>query len=164
MSPSLIRLSCTEIREPTKSAQTVCVQNGFCYPSGPCYARRDVPPHLTLLRYAAALAVAVVATDTASADADRDNGSSSVLPAPRRGRQDGATDRRLAAYSEPAIKHAQHARLYHLLRGAERRGKQPNPREAAGRVAPAGCRCPTLPGARLISRPRSGRYYRSGAT
>jgi hypothetical protein len=77
MSPSLIRLSCTKIREPTKSAQTVCVQNGFCYPSDPCYARRDVPSHLTLLRYAAALAVAVVATDPAfaSANVDYDNGA-----------------------------------------------------------------------------------------
>src|SRR5215211_4306072 len=33
--------------EPTHSAQTVCIQGGFCYPSHPCDASRGVPPHLT---------------------------------------------------------------------------------------------------------------------
>jgi hypothetical protein len=34
-------------REPTNSAQSVCIHTGLCYPSNPYEARRDVPPHLT---------------------------------------------------------------------------------------------------------------------
>jgi len=73
MSLSLLRLSCTKIKEPTKSAQTEGVLNGFCSPPIPAAAVEMFRP-TSLLRYAAALAGAVVATDAASVDADRDNG------------------------------------------------------------------------------------------
>jgi hypothetical protein len=61
-------------RAPTNSAQTVCIQTGFCYPSNPYDARRDGPPHLTA-QIRGGVSGAVVATVCASVDADYDNGS-----------------------------------------------------------------------------------------
>src|SRR5215212_4033370 len=56
MSLSLIRLSRIPRLESRQIQRKLrAAQNGFCCPY-PCDARRDVPSHLTLLRYSAALA------------------------------------------------------------------------------------------------------------